>query len=385
LNACTDPADRRVAEKAVRVGIVKADPLRAIELAGAAENRNDGYDILREGAEQARKMGPGMSRQLAMIPMKSWMLSSVIDQFADREPELAVDLALKSLSDSDVSANSFSLRAAFSALARRDVEQAMSKLDGLTGPGRAAALTAIGATWATEKPAAALDWLAKEPAENRTDANRRGFGSNDTLLYTFSDWMTSDRGAAQAWADSLPPGETRDKVQIQLARVLASNGDPAEATQVLYKLGRAADPKALSEIAGAWARKDPQAAADWAISQPTGSLQDQALASVVGAWAINDPGAAKDWLSQFPPGDARDRSITAFLGRANLWTESRPVQIAEFDAWFELIDDPWQRALAAQRSYWVRREDNPAVARAWLASLQNVDRGVIRMALRNDD
>ena len=34
LDGCTDPADRRVAEKAIRLGTVQADPLRAIELAG---------------------------------------------------------------------------------------------------------------------------------------------------------------------------------------------------------------------------------------------------------------------------------------------------------------------------------------------------------------
>jgi hypothetical protein len=150
-------------------------------------------------------------------------------------------------------------------------------------------------------------------------------------------------------------------------------------------LGRNVDAKAFSEIAGAWARTDPQAAADWAIAQPAGPIQDRALASIVGAWANTEPAAAKDWLSQFPPGDARDRSITAYLGRANSWSEGQKVQIAEFDEWFDLINDPWQRALAARRSFWARRENDREAARAWLASLPNVDPGLIRMTLRTDD
>ncbi len=55
---------------------------------------------------------------------------------------------------------------------------------------------------------------------------------------------------------------------------------------------------------------------------------------------------------------------------------------AEFDAWFDLIEDPWQRAQAAERRYWSARETDPAGARAWLSSLRNVDPEIIRMALR---
>jgi hypothetical protein len=385
LKACTDPADRRIAEKALRIGIVKADPLRAIELAGAVDNRQEGWDLIRIAAEEAGKMGPGMSRQLATMPMKSWMVSSLLGEFADRDPELAVDLALKTLSDSDKNAQLFSLQFAFSSLARRDTTQAVAKLDGLTGPQLAIAVSVIGEEWASRDPVAALAWLAEKPADDRTNPHRRSFGSSDSLLCTFGDWMSADRAAARAWADALPPGETRDKVQIQMARVLGYRGEAAEATQVLSRLGRAADPKALSDIAGTWARSDPQAAADWAIAQPAGPMQSRALASVVGTWANDDPVATKNWLAQFPPGETRDRSVAAFLNRNSSWSDSVENQVAEFDAWFDLIDNPWQRAIVARRSYWARRENDPQGARTWLTSLQNVDPGVIRMTLRYDN
>jgi hypothetical protein len=385
LNACTDPADRRVAETAIRFGIVKADPLRAIELANAIDNRQESYNLIRTAAEEAGKMGAGVLRQLATLPMKSWMLSSVLQEFASSDPDLAVDLALKSLSDNDTSAHMFSLDWAFSSLARRDPAQAIAKLDGLSGQHLASAVSAIGGVWASRDPVAALNWLMEKPVEERMNPHRSGYGSSDSLFYTFSDWITYDRNGARSWADALPPGETRDKLQTLMARVLANRGEVADATQVLFRLGRATDPKALSDIAGAWARTDPQAAADWAIAQPAGPMQSRALASVVGAWANDDPIATKDWLTQFPPGEARDRSIAAFLLRSSSWTDSLETHVAEFNAWFESIEDPWQRAVVARRSYWERRDRDPQGARTWLVSLPNVDPAVIRMTLRYDD
>ena len=323
-----------------------------------------------------------MLRQLATTPMKPWMLGTVLSEFAVRDPELAVELVLKSggLGDN----GSFALQSAFTALAQRDPAQAIAKMEGLAGPELAAAISAIGRAWAAREPAAALAWLAERPASERIDPNRTVGGSNDALVMAFSTWAQSSQDDARAWADALPAGATRDAVQTQLARTLAERGDPAAATQVLVRLGRAADPKALKDIAGAWARRDPQAAADWAIAQPPGPAQSSALAGIVGTWANDDPRGVADWLAQFPPGDARDRSVTAFLWRSNAWNMGTADRIAEFDAWFDRIDDPWRRAQAARSSFWQRKQRDPAAARAWLASLPNVDPEMIRVTLRDN-
>ncbi len=382
LDACTDPADRRVAERAMRFGTVQTDPLRAIELAGSIENRQEGRELLNAAAGYAAKMGTGVLRHLATTPMKPWMLSTVVGELAESEPVLAVDLVMKTAGDGE--SNAFGFQLAFSALARRDPAQAIAKLEGLAGMQLAAAVSAIGYDWAAREPAAALAWLAERPASERADPNRGRSGSNDALLIGFADWAENARTDARAWADALPAGTTHDAVQTQLARVLASRGEPAEATQVLARLGRAAEPKALADIAGAWARRDPQAAADWAIAQEAGPVQSRALAQVVGIWANDNPRGVEDWLAQFPPGEARDRSVAAFLWRNNAWTVGRDERIAEFDAWFDLIDDPFRRAQAATSSFWQRKERDPAGARAWLSSLPNVDAEVIRMTLRNE-
>jgi hypothetical protein len=371
--------DRPLAERAVREGTVRADPLRAVELVGSLTDRNAISQVMSTAAEQAAKMGPGVLRQLATMPMNGVMLAAVLDSLAQRDPELAVDLVLKRPGESDTELQTYTLPKVFTALAKRDVELAVAKLDEVKGPARAAVVSAIGGEWTARDPAAALAWLMALPVSERLDPTTMSQGTKDSLLMSFSGWFLSDPAPARTWADSLPPGDERDRVQAQLARTLAYQGQTAEAIEVLLGLGKAADPKAMSQIAREWAGTDPQRAAEWAVAQPAGPLQSRALASVVSTWANENSTAAKEWLAQFPPGEARDRSVTAFLERNSSGSSSVADQIAEFDAWFDLIDDPWQRARAATRSYWFRRRTDPEAASVWLSNVQNVDATLIRI------
>ena len=380
LDRCTDPADRKAAEKAVLIGAVQADPLRAIEVAGAMKNRREAFDVLRSAAQSAQAMGPGVLRQLATSPMPPWMVSSLLNVLVNegRDSELAVDLALQSTNDPNASSM---LRSAFTSLARRDPAQAIARMEGLSEKQRATTVAAIGYEWVGSDPVAALAWLAERPLAERNDPN--GWPSHDPLVMAFANWVEGAAGPARAWADALPPGELRDSMQKQLAWSLAQQGKAAEAARVLEQMGRAADPKTISIIAQKWASRDPQAAADWAIKQPPGAAQSGALASVVAAWANDDPQGVGNWLSQFPAGESRDRSVVAFLSRDNTFVVGSEARIAEFDAWFDLIDDPWQRAQAAVRIFDSRKELDPSEARKWLASLPNVDPDVIQMKLRH--
>jgi hypothetical protein len=383
IDGCTDPKDRREAEKAFRLGIVQTDPLRAVELAESIENRSDASSLLFSAAMSATKMGPGILRQLANMPTKPWMTAALIDVLAQRDPELAMELAMKSRGQGQ-DANS-ALCTAFAAMTRRDRASCMAKLEELQGRDLAAAVSAIGFTWAAEEPAAALSWLMQHPVAERSSLNfSTSAMSKDTLVMGFCDWMASAPAQARAWAEALPAGATRDMLQTPIARALAADGKPEEAIHVLARLDKAANPNAIAEIASAWARRDPQAAANWAITQEPGPVQSGALAGVVGAWANDDQQGVENWLAQFPPGDARDRSVQAFLWRSSAWTTGMDQRLAEFDTWFDLIDDPWQRALAARSSFWQRKSRDPAAARAWLSSQQNVDPDLIRATLRDN-
>ena len=380
LADCTDAADRRVAEKAFRRGTVQADPLRAIDLAGSIENRQEANDLLRFAAENAAKMGPGTLRQLATMPMPSWMISSVIGQLSATDPALAVDLAIKT--GAEATNDRVTLESAFSALAQRDPAQALAKLEGLKSDALASAIWGLGPAWASREPAEALVWLAGRPAAERIVRDRISHFSSDTLLVSFGSWLDEDPAAARTWADTLPAGENRDAVQTQLARLMAAQGKPEEAAQVLAGLGRAADSEALKFVGEAWAARDPAGAAAWAVGQEAGPVQNRAIETVVGIWGDSDPRAVGDWLGQFPPGETRDRALVAFLMRTSNWISTKAQQNAEFARWFDQIDDPRQRAIAARTIFWRELRNDPAGARAWYSNLPNVDPDVIRETLR---
>ena len=383
LAGCTEPADRRVAEKAVRLGTVQGDPLSAVGLAAAlTNNRIEAGELLRAAAGHAAKIGTGTLRAFATTPMEPWMVASVASVLAEREPELGLDLALKI--GPDAQASSYALQQGFGALAARDPAQAVARLENLTAAQLTAAVSGIGNVWVQRDPAAAVAWLAQRSPAERANPSYSKYGSNDTLLSAFGQWAEQAQGDAGAWAAAQPEGATRDALQTRLAQVLADRGQPAEAVQLLARFGSAANPKAVASVAEAWARSDPLAAADWAIAQEPGPAQNSALAGIVSTWANDNPRGVEDWLAQFPAGEARDRSVAAFLARGSSWSAGSAEQLAEFDAWFGLIDDPLSRAQAAVQSFWRRKERDPAGARAWLAALPNLDPEVVRITLRDD-
>jgi hypothetical protein len=324
-------------------------------------------------------MGVGMLRQLVTTPMPSWMLSNVLNEFAHRDPDTVIDL-VKNVEAAGIDLST-PLGMAFSALAQRDRAQAIAKLEGFSGKQLVAAVSTIGADWALSEPAAALNWLASRPAEERID-NPSSYAPSDCLTTAFGSWVKQETAAARAWADALPAGKTHDAVQRQLASSLTDLGQVEEATKILAGMGDGVDPKAVRDVALIWAQRDPHAAAEWAIAQPDGAMQTQALAAVVNSWANNNSRETQAWLGQFPAGEARDKCVSAFLLRESSWAMSAKEYFVEFDAWFDLIGDPWQRAEMAEHRYQLARQTDPAGARGWLSSVPNVDSERIRMALR---
>ena len=379
LESCAE-ADRKAAEIAMLRGAVQEDPVSAVAQMERVKDQREASVLIDLAVTRAAAMGPGVLRQLASSSIPAWALPRFLFVFASREPEMAVDLVVQTGGKRDGPDASVTL--AFDALARRDLAKAIAKVDELTGPNKGTALAAIARQWSNEDPAAALEWLAKQPADQRIDMTRATTNSRDSLISVFFDWANTSPNEARKWVDALPPGEMRKNLQMEMANTLAKRGDAAQAVAILAALGDAVDPKVLNQTAENWALRDPQAAADWAISQPSGSAQSRALAGVVGAWANDDPAATQQWLTQFPQGEVRDRCVAAFLMRRTSWMNSPAQQIAEFDQWFDVIDDPWQRALVAEQIYRVKKRTDPEGARTWLTSLPNVDPELTRLTLR---
>jgi hypothetical protein len=140
---------------------------------------------------------------------------------------------------------------------------------------------------------------------------------------------------------------------------------------------------AIRKAASDWAEQDRPAAAEWAITQAPESIQVNLLAAIVGNWMSEDRAAVENWLAQFPPGKARDRSVSAYLWGSLRRLQTDPQTFADFEPWFDLISDPWERTNLALPVFQFRSRRDPAEARAWLASLKNVDPEVVRQTLRD--
>jgi hypothetical protein len=299
----------------------------------------------------------------------------------NEDPELTLELAAKLKGrDLDGSVRS-TIGRAIGELALKDEDLARRKLEEFTGPERAAAVCGFANAWTARDPAAALEWLSTLPASDRQNSGRVYYGSSDVLLSAFDDWIRRDADQARAWAAGLPEGALRQQIQIALARSYTRD-DPAAGMQIVAAMGNAADTDTAKGLARAWADKDGQAAANWAVTQAPPALQEKILPMIVEQWGDDDEKAVSSWVAQFPDGELRDRCIVAFLHRPDTFSAAAQDQIAEFDAWFDTMTDPKLRADAAMRNFMARKESDPAAARAWLSSLTNVDQATIQKALQ---
>ena len=59
-------------------------------------------------------------------------------------------------------------------------------------------------------------------------------------------------------------------------------------------------------IASRLAESDPDAAIDWALSQPEGRIRNCSVNGLIGSWAEFDPVSASEWVDQLGPGEMRD-------------------------------------------------------------------------------
>jgi len=97
VERCTDPADRVIAEKALRLGMVKGDPLQAIDLLRSMDDRQEASQLIAAAAASAAKMGPGVLRRLATVADAILVVFFSDQSRGQKDPELAVDLALNQL------------------------------------------------------------------------------------------------------------------------------------------------------------------------------------------------------------------------------------------------------------------------------------------------
>jgi RNA polymerase sigma factor (sigma-70 family) len=230
------------------------------------------------------------------------------------------------------------------------------------------------------------DWLKTQPEYETTKALKN---------YVLMSAAWQDPDLALHWANELPRTAEGDKQLQELADRLFNgsqglhrfdnllrdapdrlrqplvqaafnclNGDSFAAPQQwisrLSLLPEDSRPKAISQIAMAWAMQTPEAALGWVESLPSGEARNGAAASIVSGWANKDAQGAADWVTEMPPGAERDRSAQSLV---MVLADKYPRQAWD---WALSIGDPNTRSDAATHAVRTMAARDPATARQWI-------------------
>ncbi|MES2924082.1 MAG: hypothetical protein V4819_21195 [Verrucomicrobiota bacterium] len=192
---------------------------------------------------------------------------------------------------------------------------------------RDGALEHIFFAWASNEPAAALEFLATNPGPgDLTSTLRRaalaGWAKSDPegavaaslassrtnsdpaqFANTLANWATIDlEGSSQWLLANLPAGTERTVAAQELATIFAQQS-PEAGIAWLDKLSAGPErDAAASSLVTAWARSGASDAAKWAASQKSATLSADAVAEIARSFMLKDAAAFQAWRSALPDG-----------------------------------------------------------------------------------
>jgi len=313
---------------------------RAAELAGAIEDRFVRTWARYAIAEEWVRTDPARAAELA-DRLESWtakrdLLGVVMPAWGQQDPEAAAawGAQFQQRTEGTLAQRNTALHYAVVGMVTRDPERAEQLTweylheEGWGGHPRTTPLAAV-RVLAKSNPAAALAWAEKIQLEPyRVDALRsvlRGWAEQDPeaaraalagrteegFRATFArdlaeGWAHRDPAAAAEFAKAIPDARTR-LMALALVACEMSRTDPREAAALCslaaplnagkwHEQMRRVE-QAVSRVAEAYARRDPQAAARWAATLPPeeGGCRRNAVDGVAIGWAAADPHAALEF------------------------------------------------------------------------------------------
>lgn len=144
---------------------------------------------------------------------------------------------------------------------------------------------------AAADPGAAVAFLSTLPESQRAELARDVFNNvtdeNAALLKTVAQQMPADH-----WTG--PMGQRMAGEPLEFATTVAALPDTPQAGL------------ARNAFASQWAKKDPNAAAQWIATLPQASSSTEAARGLADSWARFDDTAASAWAASLPTGHARD-------------------------------------------------------------------------------
>ncbi len=259
------------------------------------------------------------------------VIRMALNQFSDVDAKGAADWAMKNLTGADLNNT---LIAIADNWAQENGNEAATWFLGLPPtPERDGAIENIFFSWASNEPAAALAFLASNPATGDLSPTLRraalaGWAKSDPegavaasltssranndptqFANTLANWATMDLESSSQWLlVNLPAGTERTIAAQELATIFASQS-PDAGVAWLDKLSAGAErDAAASALAAAWSASGPADAAKWAASQKSSNLSAEAMAEIAHNFMMKNPAAFEAWRNALPEGPLKQQT-----------------------------------------------------------------------------
>jgi len=179
--------------------------------------------------------------------------------------------------------------------------------------------------------------------------------------------QTNSPSEAAQWAAQLDEGEIRNQAMSRTADNYAKK-DFEAAKEWAESFGsdngveRVIDP-----VTRNWASKDPEAALEWVSTLPEGNAQHSGTSAALHQWAEKDPTAASNYLAEMPESDMRNAAIAGFSNRlvwenpqaAMTWASSISGNDQFRNEVMARVGRSWQRKDPKGAAQW--SADNPGI------------------------
>ncbi|MFN0128511.1 MAG: RNA polymerase sigma factor [Verrucomicrobiales bacterium] len=280
-------------------------------------------------------------------------------------------------------------------------------LDRLAAQGTLAVLgPALGSALLNEsKPqlAAVWEWLKSQPESPATQNLRQSVlnsagWQNPDLAFSIALAVPDSQAGRQALqqiANSLlnggqplgridellagAPARLRDPLLVAAFQTMNPDGmsDPAPWLRRLSELPAEHRTASAAPFAGAWAYRNPEAAASWAAQLPADGGRLDALRTVAGTWLRHDSLAASEWIAQLPAGAERDAGATVLVHAM----AGEPTNEAWH--WAVSITEPQARLEAARTALAAIAPRDPAEAMHWIdtSALAEAEKNALKQAV----
>lgn len=254
-----------------------------------------------------------------------------LGQFAENDPKGAAEWALANLTGVDLNNALIQISELW---ARRDGLEAASWLSALPATReRDAALENMFFAWAADNPAAAIDFIRKNPGSDALSATLRyaafaGWAKTDPVnaaaaslessranrdaaqfANTLANWATMDLAGSSQWLLANVQGGEERALAIQELATIYAHQSPDAGLVWIGKLNAGAErDAAVNQLASEWATADPAAAAKWAASQTLGKLTADSVSEILHCFLAKDATAFEAWQAALPEGPLKKQA-----------------------------------------------------------------------------